>query len=92
MNHPQLALVQWKTHLLPSIQGDNNKLTGAVLQLIERQRSGEVIDQTLLEKVVGSLVSLGVDSDTTDPNNFKECIDRYREHSEMPLKETVNKE
>lgn len=84
MHYAQLALVKWKTHLLIPMQADNSKLTGAVLQLIERHRNGEVIDQTLVEKVVGSFVSLGVDDNSTSPNDFKECIDRYREHPAIP--------
>jgi cullin 1 len=74
-------LAQWKTHFFVPIQRDNTKLASAVLRLIERQRNGEVIDQTLVKKVVVSFVSLGLDN--ADPN--KECLDVYKEHFETPF-------
>ena len=52
-----------------------------LLRLITQQRNGEVIEQTLVKKVVESFVSLGLDS--TDPN--KECLDIYKEHIEAPF-------
>lgn len=77
----QLALAQWKTHFFLPIQRENHKLAGAVLRLIERQRNGDVIDQGLINKIVFSFVSLGLDN--TDPN--KECLDVYKEHLETPF-------
>jgi cullin 1 len=51
------------------------------LRLIERQRNGETIDQSLLKKVVDSFVSLGIDE--TDLNNAS--LDYYKEQFEIPL-------
>lgn len=77
----QLALAQWKALFFMQIQSQNAKLAGAVLRMIERQRDGDVIDQSLVKKVVDSFVSLGLDQ--TDPS--KECLDVYKEHFETPF-------
>ncbi|KAJ8072146.1 ubiquitin ligase (cullin) of SCF [Marasmius tenuissimus] len=82
-----LALAQWKKEFFVPIQQDKNKLVDALLRLIERQRNGEAIDQSLVKKVVFSFVSLGLDS--TDPN--KECLDVYKEHFELPFIEATEK-
>lgn len=62
----QLALGQWKGHFFLIIQNDGAKLANATLRLIPQQRQGEIIDQTLVKKVVDSFVSLGLD--VGDPN------------------------
>ena len=77
----KLALVQWKDRFFLHIQNDNAKLTNALLRLIAQQRNGEVIEQTLVKKVVESLVSLGLDS--ADPK--KKSLDVYKEHIEAPF-------
>ena len=46
-----------------------------------QQRNGEMIDQSLVKKVVDSLVSLGIDP--KDPNG--RCLDVYKEHFETPF-------
>jgi cullin 1 len=51
------------------------------LRLIERQRNGETIDQSLLKKVVDSFVSLGID----EINLNNACLDYYKEQFEIPL-------
>ena len=57
------------------------KLASAILRLIERQRNGETIDQTLLKHVIESFVSLGLDEADTN----KACLDVYKEHFELPF-------
>ncbi|KAH9848816.1 Cullin repeat-like-containing domain protein [Lenzites betulinus] len=73
-----LALVKWKLHFLPHVQGNNKKLTAAILRLIGRRQNGETIDEGLAKNVVGSFVLLGLDeSDFNKPSyevyeeNFK---------------------
>ncbi|KAJ7263863.1 Cullin family-domain-containing protein [Mycena rebaudengoi] len=52
-----------------SSQGTSNKITSAVLRLIEQQRDGASIDQTPLKKVLNSF----------------EYLDVYKEHFEAPF-------
>lgn len=49
----QLALVQWKDHFYKHVQSEQ-KLTSAVLKLIEKQRQGETIESDLVKKVIDS--------------------------------------
>ncbi|KAL0568943.1 ubiquitin ligase (cullin) of SCF [Marasmius crinis-equi] len=71
---PGLALAQWKTHFFVPIQANKKKLVSALLRLIERQRNGEAIDQSLVKKVVFSFISLG--HDTT--NSRKPAVSNIR--------------
>ncbi|KIP06829.1 hypothetical protein PHLGIDRAFT_72117 [Phlebiopsis gigantea 11061_1 CR5-6] len=80
-----LALVQWKTNFFLHVQAKHQKLAGAVLRLIERQRNGETIDQGLVKKVVDSFVSLGLDE--SDIN--KVSYEVYKEHFETPFLEAT---
>jgi len=73
--------VQWKINFFVPIQGDNLKLTGAILQFIDHERNGQEIDQGLIKKVVDSFVSLGLDED--DVNRIH--LDAYKKHFEVPL-------
>ncbi|KAJ7167869.1 ubiquitin-protein ligase [Mycena filopes] len=73
-----LALAQWHLHLFTPLQP---ALTSALLRLIQTQRDGAPIDQTLVKKIVDSYVSLGLDAG--DPN--KECLDVYKEKFEEPF-------
>ncbi|KAI0826742.1 Cullin-domain-containing protein [Trametes gibbosa] len=82
-----LALVQWKSNFFLHVQSKNQKLAGAILRLIERQRNGETIDQGLVKKVVDSFVSLGLDE--TDIN--KVSYEVYREHLEAPFLDATEK-
>lgn len=82
-----LALVQWKTNFFLHVQSKHQKLAGAVLRLIERQRNGETIDQGLVKKVVDSFVSLGLDE--SDIN--KVSYEVYKEHFESPFLEATEK-
>ena len=69
------------------IQSKQQKLAGAVLRLIERQRNGETIDQGLVKKVVDSFVSLGLD----DSDINKVSYEIYKEHFEQPFLEATEK-
>ncbi|OBZ66129.1 Cullin-1 [Grifola frondosa] len=76
-----IALVQWRLHFLLPIQGDDMKLTSAILHLIEKQRAGATIDEDLIKTVVVSFVSLGIDERDLK-NTF---YDVYQKHFEMPF-------
>ncbi|POV98267.1 hypothetical protein PSHT_14120, partial [Puccinia striiformis] len=79
-----LALVNWKENFFVDLQ-KHNKLTLAVLSLIENQRNNEVIDPNLVKRAVGSFVSLGLDESDSNRQN----LDVYKESFEGPfLKET----
>ncbi|EPQ51002.1 Cullin-domain-containing protein [Gloeophyllum trabeum ATCC 11539] len=82
-----LALVQWKQNFFLHVQSKDQKLAGAILRLIERQRNGETIDQGLVKKVVDSFVSLGIDESDTN----KGSLDVYRDHLEVPFLEATEK-
>lgn len=73
--------MQWKQIFFNHIQSKSTKLANAVLRLIEKQRNGETIDQSLVKKVVDSFVSLGLDETDTS----KQSLDVYREHFEDPF-------
>ncbi len=68
-------------------QNKQTKLASAILRLIEDQRNGDVIDHSLVKKVVDSFVSLGLDD--TDTN--KACLDVYKDHFEIPFIEATEK-
>ncbi|CCA67819.1 probable SCF complex member Cullin 1 [Serendipita indica DSM 11827] len=76
-----LALVQWKVNFFIHVQNKHTKLASAILKLIEAQRNGETIDQSLVKKVIDSFVSLGLDE--TDSN--KASLEVYKEHFEVPF-------
>ncbi|KAI0786858.1 Cullin-domain-containing protein [Abortiporus biennis] len=82
-----LALVQWRQNFFTHIQNKNQKLAGAILRLIERQRNGETIDQGLVKKVVDSLVSLGLD----ESDILKVSHEVYKEHFEQPFLDATEK-
>ncbi|TNY17266.1 Cullin-domain-containing protein [Rhodotorula diobovata] len=77
-----LALVSWKTELYAQLQsGAGNKLTTAVLKLIEKQRQGETIETDLVKKVIDSFVALGLDEADTNRQN----LEVYRSAFENPF-------
>ncbi|KAK0216805.1 Cullin-domain-containing protein [Armillaria fumosa] len=76
-----LALVTWKDHLLVPMQQQNYRLTLALLHLVERQRNGETVDQSLLKRVVDSFVALGLN----DEDLNMRCLDVYKDHIETPF-------
>ncbi|KAH8921932.1 Cullin-domain-containing protein [Atractiella rhizophila] len=75
-----LALVKWKECLFRHVQ-QSSKLTKAILKLIEKQRNGEVIETKLIEKVIDSLVALGLDETDTNRQN----LETYRDGFEKPF-------
>lgn len=70
-----LALVSWRDNMFNHVQNlagpGKARLTSAVLNLIERQRNGELVDTTLVQRVVESLVSLGIDEGDTNRTNLE---------------------
>lgn len=79
-----LALVQWKEHMFRYVQ-QKGRLVQALLKQIEKQRNGEVIEASLVKKVVDSLVSLGLDETDTNRQN----LDVYRQEFEKPFIEAT---
>ncbi|KAI8840058.1 Cullin [Chytriomyces cf. hyalinus JEL632] len=73
-----LALVSWRDHLFMLIQA---KIMDAVLLLIERQRNGETIEQSLIKNVVDSFVALGLDEN----DSTKATLDVYKLYFEQPF-------
>ncbi|GAA6029019.1 hypothetical protein NBRC10512_001646 [Rhodotorula toruloides] len=80
-----LALVMWKEHFYTALQqppaSGGNKLTAAVLKLIEKQRNGETIETDLVKKVIDSFVALGLDETDTNRQN----LEVYRQAFEAPF-------
>ncbi|BGP58323.1 hypothetical protein JCM8202_002945 [Rhodotorula sphaerocarpa] len=77
-----LALVSWKEYFYSLLQtGGSNKLTSAVLKLIEKQRNGETIETDLVKKVIDSFVALGLDEADTNRQN----LEVYRSAFEAPF-------
>jgi cullin 1 len=72
-----LHLVRWKEDMFGSTQ---NAVMDAVLRLVEKQRSGETIEQSKIKDVVQSFVSLGID----DADSTKTTLDVYRTYFEKP--------
>ena len=79
-----LALVQWKEHMFRYVQ-QKGRLVQALLKQIEKQRNGEVIEASLVKKVVDSLVSLGLDEADTNRQN----LEVYRQEFEKPFIEAT---
>ncbi|PWN50392.1 putative SCF complex member Cullin 1 [Violaceomyces palustris] len=79
-----LALVQWKEHMFKHVQ-TKGRLVNALLKQIEKQRNGEVIETSLVKKVVDSLVSLGLDEVDTNRQN----LEVYRSEFEKPFLEAT---
>ncbi|OBZ66155.1 Cullin-1 [Grifola frondosa] len=76
-----VALIQWRLHFLLHIQGDDMKLTSAILHLIEKQRAGATIDEDVIKTVVDSFVSLGIDEHDLKNTSY----DVYQKHFETPF-------
>ncbi|OCH90896.1 Cullin-domain-containing protein [Obba rivulosa] len=80
-----LAVVQWKQNFFMHVQQKHQRLTGAILRLIERHRNGATIDQSLIKKTIDSFISLGIDERDINKVPFEVC----REHFELPFLETT---
>ncbi|KAH0445930.1 hypothetical protein IEQ34_025239 [Dendrobium chrysotoxum] len=65
-----LALVQWKEHLFRYVKS-KQRLANALLKQIEKQRNGDVIETSLVKKVIDSLVSLGLDEQDSTRLNLE---------------------
>ncbi|KAJ3014203.1 hypothetical protein HKX48_005293 [Thoreauomyces humboldtii] len=77
-----LTLVTWRDHFFGGGTGTiQPKVMDAVLKLIEKQRNGETIDTSLVNHIVDSFVSLGLDeNDSTKPT-----LDVYKQYFEAPF-------
>ncbi|KAG6827418.1 hypothetical protein H0H92_011866 [Tricholoma furcatifolium] len=77
-----LALAHWNTNLCAHLQRKGqNKLTNAVLRLIQDHRDGDLVDLSVVKNVVDSFVSLGLD--LAHPDDL--CLDEYKQHFEVPF-------
>ncbi|KAE8147835.1 Cullin [Aspergillus avenaceus] len=73
-----LHLVKWKDDFFLQV---HKKVMDAVLNLVEKQRNGETIEQSQIKSIVDSFVSLGLDeSDST-----KSTLEVYRYYFEKPF-------
>ncbi|KAJ3383955.1 hypothetical protein HDU84_003273 [Entophlyctis sp. JEL0112] len=75
---PVLALVSWRDYLFMTVHHD---VMVSVLGLIERQRNGETIEQSLIKSVVDSFVSLGLDEN----DSTRATLDVYNQYFEKPF-------
>ncbi|OJI97234.1 hypothetical protein ASPVEDRAFT_159510 [Aspergillus versicolor CBS 583.65] len=71
-------LVKWKEDFFVKV---HDKVMGAVLKLVEKQRNGETIEQSQIKSIVDSFVSLGLDE--TDPT--KSTLEIYRFYFQKPF-------
>ncbi|KAL4809369.1 Cullin [Aspergillus unguis] len=75
-------LVKWKEDFFSQV---HDKVMGAVLKLVEKQRNGETIEQSQIKSIVDSFVSLGLDE--TDPT--KSTLEIYRFYFQRPFLEAT---
>jgi len=73
-----LHLVKWREDFFKRVQ---EKVVVAVLNLVEKQRNGEMIEQSQIKSVVDSFVSLGLDENDTS----KSTLEVYRYYFERPF-------
>lgn len=73
-----LHLVKWKEDFFKKVQ---EKVMEAVLNLIEKQRNGETIEQSQIKNIVDSFVSLGLDEN----DSTKSTLEVYRYYFERPF-------
>ncbi|CRG89687.1 Cullin-1 [Talaromyces islandicus] len=73
-----LHLVKWREDFFKSVQ---EKVMKAVLNLVEKQRNGETIEQSQIKSIVDSFVSLGLDEN----DSTKSTLEVYRLYFEKPF-------
>ncbi|KAE8355037.1 Cullin [Aspergillus coremiiformis] len=73
-----LHLVKWKDDFFMKVHG---KVMDAVLNLVEKQRNGETIEQSQIKSIVDSFVSLGLD----ESDSSKSTLEVYRLFFEKPF-------
>ena len=73
-----LHLVKWRDNFFKSV---HEKVMEAVLNLIEKQRNGETIEQSQIKNIVDSFVSLGLDEN----DSTKSTLEIYRFYFEKPF-------
>ncbi|KAJ5793841.1 hypothetical protein N7457_000440, partial [Penicillium paradoxum] len=73
-----LHLVKWKGDFFEKV---HEKVMDAVLNLIEKQRNGETIEQSQIKSIVDSFVSLGLDEN----DSSKSTLDVYRQYFQQPF-------
>lgn len=73
-----LHLVKWKDDFFQRV---HEKVMAAVLELVEKQRNGETIDQSQIKSIVDSFVSLGLDEN----DSTKSTLEVYRFYFEKPF-------
>ncbi|PGH17579.1 hypothetical protein AJ80_04757 [Polytolypa hystricis UAMH7299] len=77
-----LHLVKWKEDFFIKVQ---QSVMDAVLNLIEKQRNGETIEQSQIKNIVGSFVSLGLDEN----DSSKSTLVVYQFYFEKPFIEAT---
>ncbi|GLI72057.1 ubiquitin ligase (cullin) of SCF [Penicillium ochrochloron] len=73
-----LHLVKWKDDFFENVHA---KVMDAVLNLIEKQRNGETIEQSQIKSIVDSFVSLGLDEN----DSKKSTLEVYRQYFQRPF-------
>jgi len=73
-----LHLVKWKEDFFKKV---HEKVMEAVLNLVEKQRNGETIEQSQIKNIVDSFVSLGLDEN----DSTKSTLEVYRYYFERPF-------
>ena len=73
-----LHLVQWRNVFFMKVEENVMK---AVLNMVQKQRNGETIEQGQIKSIVDSFVSLGLD----ETDSTKSTLDVYRFHFEKPF-------
>ncbi|KIM20116.1 hypothetical protein M408DRAFT_309155 [Serendipita vermifera MAFF 305830] len=74
-----LALVMWRDNFFIDLQNRNSKLSSAILKLIESERNGQTIDQSLVKNILDSFITLGLD----EKDSTKTWSDVYRQYFQM---------
>lgn len=77
-----LHLVMWKDEFFMKVHED---VMAAVLRMVEKQRTGETIEQSQIKSIVDSFVSLGLD----DQDPTKTTLDIYKFYFAKPFLEAT---